>query len=78
MSKVKSIFDEFPSLFSIKRDAIDEYPLWGDEQRSQYYSYIGQRIMNEFIEWRKMAEPYLKSCETKAQQYDLKCEGKKE
>ena len=76
MSKVNSIFDEFPRLFSIKMDAIDEYPLWRDEQSSQYYSYIGQRIMNEFIEWRKMAEPYLKSCENKAQQYDLKHGGK--
>jgi len=75
MSKVKSIFDDFPSLFSIKRDAIDEYPLWRDEQSSLYYRYIGQRIMNEFIEWRKMAEPYLKSCENKAHQYDLKNEG---
>jgi len=71
MSKTKSIFDDFPSLFSIKRDAIDEYPLWRDEQRSEYYIYIGQRIMDEFIEWRKMAEPYLISCENKANQYDL-------
>ena len=70
MSKVKSIFDDFPSLFSIKRDAIDEYPLWRDEQSPLYYRYVGQRIMNEFIEWRKMAEPYLRSCENKAYQYD--------
>lgn len=78
MSKVKSIFDDSPSLFSIKRDAIDKHPLWRDEQRSEYYSYIGRRIMDEFIDWRKMAEPYLISCENKAQQYDLKKENQKD
>ena len=72
--RVKSIFDSFQSLFSIKRDGIDKYPLWRDEESSAYYSYIGQRILNEFIAWRKMAEPYLKSCENKAHQYDLKTE----
>ena len=70
MSKVQSIFDSFPSLFSIKRDAIDKYPLWRDEEREQYYTYIGRRILNEFLAWEKAALPYLKSCENKAQQYD--------
>jgi len=70
MSKVESIFKSFPSLFSIKRDAIDKYPLWRDEQSYEYYLYISQRVLNEFIAWRKMAIPYLKSCENKAHQYD--------
>ena len=70
MEKVKSVFDSFPSLFSIKRDAIDKYPFWRDEQRNEYYYYISDRILKEFLAWEKGAIPYLKSCENKAQQYD--------
>ena len=69
-SKVKSIFDSFPSLFSIKRDAIDEYPLWRDEERSEYSDYICNRILRGFIDWQKAAYPYLIHCERKAQEYD--------
>jgi hypothetical protein len=77
MNDVKSIFDSFPSLFSIKRDAIDKYPLWRDEERDQYYNYISDRILKEFIEWQKAAYPYLIHCERKAQEYD-RLKGDKE
>ena len=78
MSKVETIFESFPSLFHIKRDAIDKFPLWRDEQSYEYYMYLSQRILNEFISWRKMAVPYLKSCENKAHQYDLIKENKED
>ena len=67
---IKGIFDLFPSLFSIKRDAIDKYPLWRSIDRENYYVYIGQRIMDEFEHWEKSARPYLEHCERKAQIYD--------
>ena len=67
---VESIFNDFPSLFKIKRDAIDKYPLWRDKQNTVYYIHLGQEIYDQVVAWRKMAEPYLRSCENKAREYD--------
>ena len=68
---VESLFDDFPTLFEVKLDANDMFPLWRDEEARQHYNWICRTYIERVRAWQEKAEPILKQFEKKAHQYDL-------